>query len=119
MSDAPELQESRDHNWRVIHNFDHQSRFPYSSASGQTKRDGDPGIIRAVKAYVEQEGFIDITFYDAEQLAGMLGWISPEDAQALRDRIGELEVEAELTRSITWKKAEDAVKAARARDGRK
>lgn len=119
MSDAPELQESRDHNWRVIHNFDHQSRFPYSSVSGQTKRDGDPGIIRALKAYIEQEGFVDITFYDAEQLAEMIGFISPATAAQLRQKIEELELQLELSRSIVWKKAEDAVKMARVRDGQK
>lgn len=101
-----------DHHWQIIPNFDGQSRFPFSSASGLPKRDGDPGIIRAIHGYVEMEGFFDITFYDAEQLAKLLGYISKEDAQKLHDRIGELETEAELIRSKAFKDAENAVKMA-------
>jgi hypothetical protein len=110
--------ETRDGNWRVINNFDHQSRSPYSSASGQTKRPADPGIIRSMRGYIEQEGHFDITYYDAEQLAQLLGWAPPEKLHELLDRIAELEVEAELVRSVTWKKAQDAVRMASVRDAK-
>lgn len=99
-----------DHHWQVIPNFDGQSRFPFSSASGLPKRDGDPGIIRAIHGYVEMEGFFDITFYDAEQLAKLLGYAPPAEVQALHDRIAVLETEAELIRSKAFKDAENAVK---------
>lgn len=108
--------ETRDGNWRIIPNFDHQSRFPFSSASGQTKRDGDPGIIRSMRGYIEQEGHFDITIYDAEQLAKLIGFISPAEAEELRERIAVLETKAELVRSVTWKKAADAIAAAHKKD---
>lgn len=88
--------ESNDHRWRVIPNFDQQSRLGgRSSASGQVKREDDPGVIRCTSAYIEDEGFFDLTFYDAEQLALLIGYISPGHKEELEERIAALE--AELT----------------------
>lgn len=82
---------SADHNFVVIPNFDGKSRAYLSAFSGQVKRDKDEGIIRPIRCFIDHEGFPDFTFYDAEQLAKMIGWEPAGTTTKLKARIAALE----------------------------
>lgn len=95
------------------------SRQDSCSVSGQRKRDSDVGVFRPTHGLIDYEGYFDLSQYAIEQAASMLGWISPEDYQALNDRIAELEENLENSRAEAFKKAADAVRMAGVRDARK
>ncbi len=106
-------QESNDKNWAVLPNFDGRSRYAFSSASGQVKRAQDPGIIRPVGhgGFIDHEGFFDLTFYDCEQLARLIGWVPVEEATDALDRIADLERQLAEARLATLVEAANAIAA--------
>lgn len=110
---------SKDGYWRVIRDFDRESRQDSCSVSATRKRDSDIGVFRPLQTVIEFEGYFDISQYSIEQAARMLDWKSPEEVAALEQRISELEGELEMSRAEAFKKAAEAVKMAGVRDARK
>jgi len=76
--------------WLIIPDFDLQSRFVGTcSVTNLPKRDSDVGVFRPYfdTAYVDEEGYFDITQVAIEEAASMLGWASPDEVAALKEEL--------------------------------
>ena len=110
---------SPDGAWIIEPDFDGaSSRQDTCSVTGQRKRASDVGVFRPVHGFIEYEGNFDISQLAIETAAWMIDWIPPQDYQALKDRITELEGELEMSRAEAFKKAADAVRMAGVRSAK-
>jgi hypothetical protein len=103
---------SPDGYWAVIPDYDAQSRTDNCSVSGLRVREGEIGVFRPLRPYIEHEGYFDISQYAIEQAARLIDWAPPADVEALRKRVAELEETQDRLVRDTWKAATNAVKMA-------
>ncbi|MEE9125348.1 MAG: hypothetical protein V3U14_12795 [candidate division NC10 bacterium] len=71
--------------WSRINNFDLGSARMECYVSGLPKRDGEDFIIRG--PHIDMEGFFDISLYAAEQLAKLIGWVPPDEADEAKNKM--------------------------------
>jgi|TARA_R110000744_G_scaffold264398_5_gene378678 hypothetical protein len=87
--------------WIEISDFNNLSREYYCSTTGQPRKQGE-SVFRG--SMIDLEGFYDICFDSAKQLAELIGYVTPEDvvvAMAERDV-------ANATLSVALRKLEAA-----------
>ena len=76
--------------WLIIPDFNLESRSTGTcSVTNLPKRPGDVGVFRPYfdTAYIDEEGYYDITQVAIEEAASMLGWVPPSVAADLRAEI--------------------------------
>lgn len=85
--------------WTLYPNYDITSRQTSCSVTNTIKRPTDLGIFRPALpgAYVEEEGFYDISQLAIEEAAHMIGWRSPEEVEAALSESRVRERNANLT----------------------
>jgi hypothetical protein len=106
---------STDGHWFLIPRFDLRTVRGRCAVSSLDMRPGDYGVFRSHGLFDEFEGHYDISQYAIEQAARMIGYRSPEEVEALKDQVADLEVRLAAAQAAAFKKAGDAVKMAAAR----
>lgn len=84
--------------WIIVPDYDLSSRQTACSLTNTPKRPGDVGVFRPALpvGFVVEEGYFDVSQLAIEEGARILGWRSPEEVRAERDKYLERANQANL-----------------------